>query len=76
MPRVTVNPPSTIRVQVNNQNPTVQSIAYGSKSIRGSSDLMMAGAQDGDVIVFNSANNDFQVKSIMNSITDIDAGLF
>ena len=76
MPRVTVSPPSTIRVQVNNQNPTVQSINYGSRSIRGSSDLVMAGVQDGDVITYDSANNNFVVAPASSTIHDIDAGLF
>lgn len=76
MPIVTVTQPSVIRVQVNNQRPTVQSINYGSKTIRGSTDLKMSGAQTGDVITYNAANNDFVIQSVTSTITDIDAGLF
>ena len=76
MPIVTVTQPSVIKVQVNNQRPTVQSINYGSKTIKGSADLRFTGAQNGDVIAFDSANNDFVVTSVSSTITDIDAGTF
>jgi hypothetical protein len=76
MPVVTVTQPSVIQVQVNNQRPTVQSINYGSKTIKGSADLRFTGAQNGDVIAYDSANNDFVVTNIAAAVTDIDAGTF
>lgn len=76
MPRVTVSQPSVIKVEVGNKPATVQSVNYGSKTIRGSADLTLAGAQNGDVIIYDSANNNFHVTSISAAITDIDAGLF
>lgn len=76
MPNVTVTQPGIIRVQVNNQKPTVQSINYGSKTIKGSSDLVMAGSKDGDVITYDSANNNFVVAPASSVIADIDAGTF
>lgn len=71
MPNVTVAPPATIKVRVNAQNPTIRSISYGSKSLKGSSDVVMTGAEDGDVLVYNSANNNFIISPI-----EMDAGLF
>ena len=42
----------TVNVQVGNQtNPRVQQINYGIRSLKGSTDLSLAGAKDGDVIV-------------------------
>lgn len=65
-----------IRVQVNSQNPTVRNINYGVRSIRGSSDLSMAGVTDGDVISFDSANNTFRTTSVAALNPNLDAGTF
>ena len=76
MPRVTVSQPSIIKVAVGNKPATVQSINYGSRTLKGAADLTLAGGQNGDVIVYDSANNDFHVTNIAAAITDIDAGFF
>ena len=65
-----------IKVQVNSQRPTVTSINYGSKTIKNSSDLVMSGAQNGDVIIYDSANNNFYVAPVTSTVTDLDAGTF
>ena len=71
------NPINTIRVQVGNQlGPTVRNISYGARTLKSATDLTMAGAQNGDVIAYDSANNNFYVTNPINNIPDIDAGLF
>lgn len=77
MPNVTVNPPATINVRVGPQNPaTVQSIAYGTRTLKSASDLTVAGANTGDVIIYDSATKTFAVEPINNSIVLIDGGIF
>ena len=76
MPTVTVSQPAVINVKVGSKPATVQSINYGSKTIKGSADLILGGAQSGDAIVYDSANNNFVVTNIAAAITDIDAGTF
>lgn len=74
MPNIVVTPPSTIKVQVGNQfTGKVQSIAYGTRSLKSASDLNIGGAQTGDVIAYNSANNSFYVTNV---VADFDAGFF
>jgi hypothetical protein len=71
------NPINTIRVQVGNQfGPTVRNIAYGTKTLKSATDLSLAGAQDGDVIAYNAANNNFYVTNSTTNLADIDAGFF
>ena len=77
MPIVTVTPPSTIKVQVGNQfTGTVQSIAYGTRTLKSATDLTIGAANTGDAILYNSSTKTFQVTSITNAITDLDAGFF
>ncbi len=64
MPTVTVRQPSTIKVRVEGQKSRVQSINYGTRTIRGSSDLNLTGANTGDVIVYNSDSKSFNVAPI------------
>ena len=78
MPNVTVAPPSTIKVQVGNQfSGTVQSIAYGGRTIKSATDLVISdNAKTGDVLFFNAATKNFEVGPIVITVTNIDAGLF
>jgi molybdopterin-binding protein len=77
MPNVTVTPPSTIKVQVGNQfTGTVQSITYGTRTLKSATDLRVGGAATGDVITYDAANNSFYVTSVAANITDLDAGFF
>jgi hypothetical protein len=77
MPNVTVTQPAVIKVQVGNKPAAVQTISYGSKTLRSSSDLSIPpNANTGDVIIYNSANNNFSVTSISAEIGIIDGGLF
>lgn len=76
MPTVTVRQPATINVKVGNKPATVQSINYGSRTLKSATDLSLSGAQQGDVITYDSANNNFVVTSVSQAITDLDAGTF
>jgi len=77
MPIVTVSPPTTIKVQVGNQRGgTVQSISYGNKTLKGSSDLIIGSANTGDVISYNASTQSFSVDPVTVTIADVDAGYF
>lgn len=77
MPRVTVNQPSNIKVQVNSQqNQTVQSLSYGTRTLKSATDLDMHGAEEGDVIVYKSSTNSFVVQPVVDSHLTIDNGFF
>ena len=76
MPTVTISQPAVINVKVGNKPATVQSITYGTRTLKSATDLSLAGAQDGDVISYNAANNNFYVAPATTVITDIDAGTF
>lgn len=67
MPTVTVRQPNTIKVRVEGQKSRVQSINYGSKTLRSSPDLDLTGANTGDVIVYDSQTNGFSVKPVGQS---------
>jgi hypothetical protein len=77
MPNIVVTPPSTIKVQVGNQfTGKVQSIAYGTRTLKSATDLNIGQAQTGDVITYDAANNSFYVTNVANDLLDLDAGFF
>lgn len=68
--------PGVIKVQIGNKPTAVQSISYGTRTLKSSTDLSLTGAQNGDVIVYNAANNDFSVTSVQTLVPNLDAGFF
>jgi hypothetical protein len=71
----TVTQPGVIKVQVGSTVvPTVSSISYGRSTLKGASDLILDGAQDGYIMVYREGN--FFVQSASSSITTIDNGFF
>ena len=64
-----------IRVQIGSQTPKVQSISYGAKSLRGSTDLSIGQVAEGDVISY-TANGNFVVANTSSIIRNLDAGTF
>ena len=77
MPNIVVTPPSTIKVQVGNQfSGKVQSITYGTRTLKSATDLNIGQAQTGDVITYDAANNSFYVTNVANDLLDLDAGFF
>ena len=65
----------TINVQIGSQtNPRVNQVY--SRQLKGSSDLNMKTAQDGDIIVYQANTNSFVVESAASTIPNLDAGEF
>ena len=64
MPTVTVTQPATIKVRVEGQKTKVQTLAYGTKTLRSLTDLSLVGANTGDVIVYNSQTKTFSTKGL------------
>ena len=71
-----LTPPGTVRVTVGQRQPTVTAIQYGVKTIKGSSDLDMSNAADGDVIVYKADSNSFVVEPIYDIHLTLDNGFF
>ena len=64
-------------LQIGNQtNPRVNQINYGIRSLKGSTDLSMSGARNGDVIVYNVNTNSFIVEPASAVTPSLDAGEF
>jgi len=68
----------TVNVQVNRQQgATVRSLNYGIRSLKGSTDLTLAGAATGDAIIYDANTNSFSVAPVTGAIvSDIDGGIF
>ena len=64
MPTVTVRQPATVKVRVEGQKAKVQTLAYGTKTLRSLTDLSLVGANTGDVIVYNSLTKTFSAKGL------------
>ena len=64
-----------IRVQIGSQTPKVQSISYGAKALRGSTDLTIGQPNVGDVISY-MANGNFVVANTSSLIGVVDGGGF
>ena len=54
--------------------PRVSTVSYGNRTLKGASDLVLTGAQDGYVIVYREGN--FFVQSVSSATTNIDNGTF
>lgn len=65
-----------IKVQIGPQNPKVQTISYGARTLKQASDLNFSGAQQGDVIAYNAANNSFITTNPTSVVPRLDAGTF
>lgn len=76
MPSVTISQPAVINVKVGNKPATVQSITYGTRTLKSATDLSITGAADGDVITYDAVTDSFRVTPVAASITDLDAGTF
>lgn len=69
--------PSTVKVTIGQNTPKITTLSYGGlRSLAGSTDLNLAGAQDGDVVVYSLTNKVFYVENIGNAITGLDNGFF
>lgn len=71
MPNVTVNTPSTIKVEVGSQTGgAVQTINYLPTTLRSATDLTIGSANTGDVITYNSVTGNFTVAPATGAGTD------
>jgi hypothetical protein len=70
----------TVNVQIGQSpNPRVNNITYGGRSLKSANDLNLAGAVDGDVIVYQANTNTFivePVSAVIPHLDLIDGGLF
>ena len=68
----------TVNVQVGGaSSPRVTAIGYGkSNTLKGANDLSLAGAEDGDVIVYQANTNSFILQPVDAEIANIDGGTF
>jgi hypothetical protein len=64
MATVTVRQPATIKVRVEGQKTRVQTLTYGTKTMRSLTDLTLEGANTGDVIIYNSETKSFSAKGL------------
>jgi hypothetical protein len=68
----------TVNVQVGGATrPRVTAIQYGgANQLKQATDLSMAGAQDGDVVVYNQQTNSFVVQPVAAELPRLDGGTF
>lgn len=64
MATVTVRQPASIKVRVEGQKTKVQTLSYGTKTLRSLTDLSLEGANTGDVIVYNSQTKTFSARGL------------
>ena len=64
MPTVTVRQPATVKVRVEGQKTRVQTLSYGTKTLRSLTDVSLSGANTGDVIIYNAETKTFSAKGL------------
>lgn len=64
MATVTVRQPATVKVRVEGQKTRVQTLSYGTKTLRSLTDLSLTGANTGDVIIYNANTKTFSAKGL------------
>lgn len=64
MATVTVRQPATVKVRVEGQKTRVQTLSYGTKTLRSLTDLTLSGANTGDVIIYNAETKTFSAKGL------------
>lgn len=69
-------PPATVRVTVGQNNPTVTSLSYGTRSLKSASDLNLTNAQDGYAIIYRADTNSFVIGPAGVAGVTIDNGTY
>lgn len=64
MATVTVRQPATVKVRVEGQKSRVQTLSYGTKTLRSLTDVSLTGANTGDVIIYNAETKTFSAKGL------------
>jgi|SanBayMetagenome_1026888.scaffolds.fasta_scaffold13455_3 hypothetical protein len=66
----------TVNVQMGSTQQVVSTLSYGTTTLKGMSDVSMAGAQDRDVVTYVASTNSFVIAPAENSRLIIDNGFF
>jgi len=66
----------TVNVQLGSSQQTVRTLSYGITTLKGLSDVSMAGALDRDVVTYVAATDSFIIAPAENSRLIIDNGFF
>lgn len=69
-------PPSTVRVTIGQNKPTVTALSYGTRTLKSASDLDMTFAEDGYSIVYKADTNSFEVAPASAAVVTLDNGTF
>ena len=69
-------PPSTVRVTVGSNNPSVTSLSYGTRTLKSASDVSLVGAQDGYALIYKANTNSFVVGPASGVVISIDNGTY
>lgn len=69
-------PPSTVRVTVGQNKPSVTALSYGTRTLKSASDLSLTGASDGYAIIYQASTNSFVIGPASGVVTAIDNGTY
>lgn len=69
-------PPSTVRVTVGQNKPSVTALSYGTRTLKSASDLSLSGAADGYAIIYQASTNSFVIGPASGVVTAIDNGTY
>lgn len=69
-------PPSTVRVTVGQNNPSVTALSYGTRTIKSASDVSLVGAQDGYALIYKANTNSFVVGPASSVVSAVDNGTY
>jgi len=69
-------PPSTVRVTVGQNKPSVTALSYGTRTLKSASDLSLTGAADGYAIIYQASTNSFVIGPASGVVIAIDNGTY
>lgn len=69
-------PPSTVRVTVGQNKPSVTALAYGTRTLKSASDVSLTGAQDGYALIYRANTDSFVVGPASGVVAAIDNGTY
>ena len=69
-------PPSTVRVTIGQNKPTVTALSYGTRTLKSASDVSLVGAQDGYALIYNANTDSFVVGPASGVVLSLDNGTF
>ena len=69
-------PPSTVRVTLGQNKPSVTALSYGTRTLKSASDLDLTGAQDGYALIYKADTNSFVVGPTSGTAIALDNGTY